>query len=132
MYNAYAASDKKGTEGSTRLHMDMADAVNIMLHAKQCKNGEPGFATWDLFRAEDASKVRQFLKEEFPKDDTPFRLSDPIHSQFHYLDNSLLAKLYDKYNVYSYRIHQRPGQAVFIPAGCAHQVSTSLVNYLVI
>lgn len=31
-------------------------------------------------------------------------------------------QLYKSTGVKSFRIHQRPNQAVFIPAGCAHQV----------
>jgi lysine-specific demethylase 3 len=30
--------------------------------------------------------------------------------------------LYEETGVKSYRIYQRPGDGVFIPAGCAHQV----------
>ncbi|KAH9914130.1 Neutral/alkaline non-lysosomal ceramidase-domain-containing protein [Fomitopsis serialis] len=33
MYNTMASSESNGSKGSTRLHMDMADAANIMLYA---------------------------------------------------------------------------------------------------
>lgn len=100
--------------------MDMADAVNIMLYAAKRQDGSDGYAAWNIFRAEDADLIRQFLQEEFP-DDPPTNL-DPIHSQVHFLDTSLRHRLWKKTGVLSWRIHQRPGEAVFIPAGCAHQV----------
>jgi len=127
MYNALATDEKPGTLGTTKLHMDMADAVNIMVHAGPCGDQE-GYAIWDIYRAEDSEKIREYLKK-FP---SPFILKplpdgsspeqDPIHTQGFYLDPTKRKELYDQHGVYSHRIYQRPGQAVFIPAGCAHQV----------
>lgn len=116
MYNAFASTTVPGSKGTTRLHMDMADAVNIMTYAEKAQNGEPGTAAWDLFKVEDSDKIREFLKKRTPSP------NDPIHSQIHYLDDRLRKALWDEYRVKSYRVYQRPGQAVFIPAGCAHQV----------
>ncbi|KDQ12709.1 hypothetical protein BOTBODRAFT_408594 [Botryobasidium botryosum FD-172 SS1] len=118
MYNAFESDEGPGGQGSTRLHMDMADAVNIMLYAARRGDGTAGTAAWDIFRAEDAGKIRQFLKAKFPESN----VHDPIHSQVFYLDSELRRQLYDEYGVASWRIYQRPGEAVFIPAGCAHQV----------
>jgi len=39
-----------------------------------------------------------------------------------YLDCDLRKELYEEFGVKSYRIYQKPGDVVFIPAGCAHQV----------
>ncbi|KAG9124751.1 hypothetical protein FRC07_010375 [Ceratobasidium sp. 392] len=44
MYNAFASNEGPGGQGSTRLHMDMADAVNIMMYANNSKDGLPGAA----------------------------------------------------------------------------------------
>lgn len=118
MYNAMASYDSEGSKGSTRLHLDMADAVNVMLYAAPTPKGEPGCAAWDLFKAEDAGKIRKFLKRKFKGQ---FQ-HDPIHSQQFYLDATLRKELYEEFGVKSYRIYQKPGEAVFIPAGCAHQV----------
>ncbi|WVQ77932.1 hypothetical protein IAT38_000012 [Cryptococcus sp. DSM 104549] len=119
MYNAFEADENDGGFGSTRLHMDVADAVNVMLYASPRANGEPGCAVWDLFRAEDADNIRDFLKEKF---DATHRFTDPIHSQLFYLDAGLRRELWETKKVVSWRVYQYPGQAVFIPAGCAHQV----------
>jgi [histone H3]-dimethyl-L-lysine9 demethylase len=131
MYNSMASFESAGSKGSTRLHMDMADALNVMTCASLTPDGKPGTAAWDLFRAEDSDKIRQFLKRKFKG---AFQ-HDPIHSQLFYLDTTLRQELYTEYGVKSFRVYQKPGEAVFIPAGCAHQVccsqcqsSTSLVN----
>lgn len=118
MYNAMASYDSPGSKGSTRLHMDMADAVNVMLYAAQTPDGKPGTAAWDLFRAEDSVKIRQFLRKKFKGQ---FQ-NDPIHCQLFYLDSVLRKELLDEHGVMSYRVYQKPGDAIFIPAGCAHQV----------
>ena len=118
MYNAYAAQDGPGGKGSTRLHLDMADAVNIMVHSEMTASGDPGCAAWDIFRADDATKIRMFLKRKFKGQVQ----SDPIHAQNFFLDSELRKELYEQLGVKSFRVYQRPGEAVFIPAGCAHQV----------
>jgi lysine-specific demethylase 3 len=118
MYNAMASFESAGSKGSTRLHMDMADALNIMTFASLTPDGKPGTAAWDLFRAGDSEKIRQFLKNKFKG---AFQ-HDPIHSQQCYLDTALRHELWTEFGVKSYRIYQKPGEAVFIPAGCAHQV----------
>ncbi len=141
MYNSLASSQEQGSKGSTRLHMDMADAFNVMLYATDCEDGTPGYAVWDLFRAEDSDKIRAFLRKRFTPGSaatvngqmqTPaekatalhqaIAVHDPIHSQHFYLDVELRKELWEQYGVKSYRIYQRPGEGVFIPAGCAHQV----------
>ncbi|TFY60066.1 hypothetical protein EVG20_g7560 [Dentipellis fragilis] len=119
MYNAMSTEEKPGSKGSTRLHMDMADAVNIMLHAEPCPDGSPGVAAWDLFRWEDAAQLRKFLNKRFSNGG---QAHDPIHSQQIYLDSEMRKELFDDFGIKSYRVYQRPGEAVFIPAGCAHQV----------
>ncbi|KZS95122.1 Clavaminate synthase-like protein [Sistotremastrum niveocremeum HHB9708] len=118
MYNAFASHDGPGSNGSTRLHMDMADAVNVMTYATECPNGLTGVAAWDLFRREDSEKIRWFLRQEFGLDP----IEDPIHKQRFYLDSELREKLYQQYGIISFRVYQQPGEAIFIPAGCAHQV----------
>ncbi|KAG6810357.1 hypothetical protein H0H92_012193 [Tricholoma furcatifolium] len=140
MYNAMATTLQAGSKGSTRLHMDMADAVNIMTYSAPAPDGSPGCAAWDLFRAEDSDKIRAFLTDharaqsasaKSAKDASsgkappPVDLTanDPIHGQQFYMDEDMLARLYETSGVRSYRHYQRPGEAVFIPAGCAHQVA---------
>lgn len=145
MYNSMASSQEAGSKGSTRLHMDMADALNVMLFASNCADGSPGYAVWDLYRVEDSDKIRDFLRKKFAPgsatmasgtngqqqtqaekaaalQNQAIAVHDPIHSQQFYLDVELRRKLWEEYEVKSYRVYQRPGEGVFIPAGCAHQV----------
>ncbi|KAI3488368.1 hypothetical protein L1887_47612 [Cichorium endivia] len=69
MYNAWPGSEAPGGNGTTRLHMDIADAVNIMLHASPPTGDDvpeehrPGVAAWDIFRAQDADKLRAFFAQ---------------------------------------------------------------------
>lgn len=67
---------------------------------------QTGCAVWDLFRAEDADKLRQFLSKKF-KDAKP-SFTDPIHSQMFYLDSELRKELWDTMGVASFRIYQYP------------------------
>ncbi|KAF8164873.1 hypothetical protein B0H34DRAFT_686986 [Crassisporium funariophilum] len=144
MYNSMASSQEPGSKGSTRLHMDMADALNVMLYATKCEDGSEGYAVWDLFRAEDSDKLRAFLRRRFGvgpggaisglaqgvagekavggQGVIPMA-HDPIHGQQFYLDVDLRRALFEESGVKSYRVYQRPGDGVFIPAGCAHQVA---------
>ncbi|KAF6767664.1 JmjC [Kalmanozyma brasiliensis GHG001] len=125
MYNAWPASEGPRGQGTTRLHMDIADAVNIMLYAAPPVGDDipeehrPGVAAWDIFRASDADALRAFLREEHAK--LKFQ-DDPIHIQRFFISAPQRVKLWRKYGVKSWRIYQKPGEAVFIPAGCAHQV----------
>ncbi|KAJ6567358.1 Clavaminate synthase-like protein [Mycena vulgaris] len=117
MYNANANREAFGTKGSTRLHMDMADALNIMTYAAPDPDGKAGCAAWDLFRAQDSENLRRFMRAKFTTVGP-----DPIHSQQVYLDDDSRRELWEQYGVKSYRVYQKAGEAVFIPAGCAHQV----------
>jgi lysine-specific demethylase 3 len=146
MYNSLALSQEQGSKGSTRLHMDMADAFNVMVYAADCEDGTPGYAVWNLFRAEDGDKIRAFLRKRFTPGSVAMNatvncqtlspaekaatlqlqaiaLHDPIHSQHFYLDVELRKELWEQYSVKSYRIYQRPGEGVFIPAN--HQLGAA-------
>lgn len=125
MYISQASPATKNTKGSTRLHMDMADAVNIMLHTELQPDGTPGCAVWDLFAAEDSEKISRFLKRKLRGNS-----ADPIHSQKTYLNDQLRKQLFEEEGVRSWRVYQRAGDAVFIPAGCAHQVCSSFSRYV--
>ncbi|KAJ7743727.1 hypothetical protein DFH07DRAFT_869890 [Mycena maculata] len=117
MYNAYANLTDRDSKGTTQLHIDMLDALNIMTYASLDSENKDGRAVWDLFRAQDSNKIRRFLQAKFPKNS-----GDPIHGQEVYLDDNAWRDLWTEHGVKSYRVYQTPGDAIFIPAGCAHQV----------
>jgi hypothetical protein len=119
MYIAYATTPDNQHRGSTRLHMDITDAVNINMWSAKSQANQPGYALWHLFLASDAPILRKFLVEECSFTGH----GDPIHSQIIYFTPDLLRRLFEKYGIRPYTIRQYPGEAVFIPAYCAHQVA---------
>jgi lysine-specific demethylase 3 len=107
---------------STKLHMDITDAYNVMLSAAECPDGKPGFAEWTFLRAKDACLFRKFMMEECGFEGP----EDVIHSQTINLTPDLLERLFTKYGVRPITVAQYPGDIVFIPAYCAHQVYVNL------
>ena len=135
---------KKG--GHTNLHCDVADAVNMMVDVGVHARGEEGDsdeeespaseslhddelgelssqhgAIWDIWRWEDSDAILQLLHAVARERDVEIT-NNPIHDQLFYLDAPLRRRLRQEYNVRGWRFVQRHGDAVFIPAGCPHQV----------
>ncbi|KAG8198328.1 hypothetical protein JTE90_021577 [Oedothorax gibbosus] len=151
MYNAYGISSSLG-KGSTNLHLDVSDSVNILAHVsvphdgkeelgtellkilEECgcdplmrkrakdKNSNPG-AIWHVYNAKDADKIRDFLNKVSEEQGVKLNPHhDPIHNQEWYLDEKLRNRLFKEYGVEPYTIAQCFGDAIFIPAGSPHQV----------
>lgn len=97
---------------STRLHVDITDAVNYMIWS----GGLP--AVWDIFRREDVPALRVFLRKHPDFNGK----GDPILSQSIFLTGDQLDELFKEHGIKPYRIFQQPGECVFIPAGSPHQV----------
>ena len=110
----YFATKDVYNEGSTRLHLDVTSAVNILVYSE---NAEDGGADWTIFKREDSAKLRAYLREKRGTE-----TSDPIHSQQYFLTQADFTELAAR-DVYPFRFLQKYGHAVSIPAGCAHQVS---------
>ncbi|KAJ3551840.1 hypothetical protein NM688_g4478 [Phlebia brevispora] len=104
-------------EGSTRLHLDMSGAVNIMVEDLAGRG-----ALWIIFAPEDTDKIRHYLCQKYQLNTAD---ACPIHLQKYYLQNSDIRALYAQEQVIPYIFTQKKGQAICIPAGCAHQVSNN-------
>ena len=96
--------------------------VNLLLHAEPAADGSPGGAVWDLFRAEDADTVRRFLARRAGEKGTD---KDPLLAGAMYVDDEMRRVLWTEHGIASHRLVQRAGDAVFIPAGVAHQVANA-------
>ncbi|KAK6282119.1 hypothetical protein POUND7_015944 [Theobroma cacao] len=86
-----------------------------------------GGAIWDIFRRQDVPKLQDYLKKHFGE----FRyvhccpvsqVFHPIHDQTFFLTLDHKAKLKKEYGIEPWTFVQKLGEAVFIPAGCPHQV----------
>lgn len=118
MYIAKGTPLKACEVGSTVLHQDVTSAINLLIWASKLDNGSDGYALWHIFTAEDSLILRQFLLRE----GIGHEIGDPIHSQNIFLTRELLARLEQTCGIKPYTIKQYMGDAVLIPAGCAHQV----------
>lgn len=114
----YIALEDRHHEGSTKLHMDLSDAINVLVYTGQSSTGERGGALWHIFSREDTLRLGEILKDH----PSYLKTGNPIHGQTIYLTPLALAELRQRYNIIPYIIWQYLGDGVFIPAGCAHQV----------
>ncbi|EOD16698.1 hypothetical protein EMIHUDRAFT_421454 [Emiliania huxleyi CCMP1516] len=77
-------------------------------------------AVWDIWAAEDEPRLSAFLaRVASERGEAP---AHPIHDQCFYVGRALRERLAAEEGVRGWRFVQRQGEAVFIPAGCPHQV----------
>ncbi|XP_073145799.1 lysine-specific demethylase JMJ27-like isoform X2 [Henckelia pumila] len=86
-----------------------------------------GGAVWDIFRRQDVPKLIEYLlkhqQEFFDLDLSPVAsVAHPIHDQAFFLDEKHKKQLKLEFNIEPWTFEQYLGEAVFIPAGCPHQV----------
>ena len=92
-----------------------------MAYAGRHASGAAGYAVWQIFAPDDTDRIRQYLREHHRS--LNGIAGDPIHNQAVYLTQEMLSELAARYDVRPYVVYQGVGEAVFIPAGSAHQVN---------
>ncbi|EIW63092.1 uncharacterized protein TRAVEDRAFT_86254, partial [Trametes versicolor FP-101664 SS1] len=70
----YSSTQDVAGVGSTKLHLDVTSAVNILVHTSG--EGVPG-ALWHIFLAADTDKLRAYLRSKSDSGDD----EDPVHAQ---------------------------------------------------
>ncbi len=164
MYNAFKSVDKVGT---TNLHMDMADAMNVLMYAadgdqndnnedeegsemggRDCTvrfdetdetdDGKRCGAVWHIFPDYTIPYVSEFISSY--ASENKLVINHPLHDQCFYLSSDLRSRLASfassppsnsslppiSFELKPITIHQRVGDAIFVPAGYAHQVRNTM------
>ncbi|XP_019427149.1 PREDICTED: lysine-specific demethylase JMJ25-like isoform X1 [Lupinus angustifolius] len=86
-----------------------------------------GSAVWDIFRKQDVPKLMEYLKKHYKEfrhvNNLPVNsVIHPIHDQILYLNEKHKKQLKQEFGIEPWTFEQHLGEAVFIPAGCPHQV----------
>lgn len=106
---------------------DESKRVTLRSESTEAGTDNTGGALWDIFRREDVPKLEDYLRKHFMEFRHTFcspvkQVSHPIHDQCFYLTLEHKKKLKEEFGVEPWTFEQHDGEAVFIPAGCPHQV----------
>lgn len=121
----HCAQDQRETYISGQI----SDGVEAQIESndvEELENTEGG-ALWDIYRREDAPKLKEYLTNHFKE----FRhiycvpvqqVFHPIHDRAFYLSTEHKKRLKKDYGIEPWTVVQNLGDAVFVPAGCPCQV----------
>ncbi|KAI3830434.1 hypothetical protein MKW92_020702 [Papaver armeniacum] len=128
------SSERDGLDISTSVDTGVEESekpdskkVNESLQGNDTSDIGRGGALWDIFRRQDVPKLTEYLhkhsKEFRHINNLPVgSVNHPVHDQTFYLNEQHKKQLKEEYNVEPWTFDQYLGEAVFIPAGCPHQV----------
>ncbi|XP_075390372.1 putative JmjC domain-containing histone demethylation protein 2C isoform X5 [Tenrec ecaudatus] len=151
--SAYGVAAAKDHDiGTTNLHIEVSDVVNILVHVgiakgngvlskagilkkfeeedlddilrKRLKDSSeiPG-ALWHIYAGKDVDKIREFLQKISKEQGLEVLPEhDPIRDQSWYVNKKLRQRLLEEYGVRTFTLIQFLGDAIVLPAGALHQV----------
>ncbi|CAK9319161.1 unnamed protein product [Citrullus colocynthis] len=126
IYNSEKASGRNEVN-DRRSKQSIMNGADSHLKDDEKREVATGGAVWDIFRRQDVPKIVEFLK----KHQKEFRhmkckpvdsLVHPIHDQTVFFNTKHKRQLKEEFGVEPWTFEQFIGEAVFIPAGCPHQV----------
>ncbi|KAK3005714.1 hypothetical protein RJ639_017302 [Escallonia herrerae] len=112
---------------STQEKANTVGAEHPLQSKNDCSAGVHGGAVWDIFRRQDVPKLTEYLQKHHKEfrgiNNVPITsVVHPIHDQTFYLNEKHKKQLKEEYGIEPWTFEQYTGEAVFIPAGCPHQV----------
>ncbi|XP_013012177.2 probable JmjC domain-containing histone demethylation protein 2C isoform X2 [Cavia porcellus] len=151
--SAYGVAAAKDHDiGTTNLHIEVSDVVNILVYVgiakgngilskagilkkfeeedlddilrKRLKDSSeiPG-ALWHIYAGKDVDKIREFLQKISKEQGLEVLPEhDPIRDQSWYVNRKLRQRLLEEYGVRTCTLIQFLGDAIILPAGALHQV----------
>ncbi|XP_042097092.1 probable JmjC domain-containing histone demethylation protein 2C isoform X4 [Ovis aries] len=151
--SAYGVAAAKDHDiGTTNLHVEVSDVVNILVYVgiakgngilskagilkkfeeedlddilrKRLKDSSeiPG-ALWHIYAGKDVDKIREFLQKISKEQGLEVLPEhDPIRDQSWYVNKKLRQRLLEEYGVKTCTLIQFLGDAIVLPAGALHQV----------
>ncbi|XP_004858311.1 probable JmjC domain-containing histone demethylation protein 2C isoform X2 [Heterocephalus glaber] len=151
--SAYGVAAAKDHDiGTTNLHIEVSDVVNILVYVgiakgngilskagilkkfeeedlddilrKRLKDSSeiPG-ALWHIYAGKDVDKIREFLQKISKEQGLEVLPEhDPIRDQSWYVNKKLRQRLLEEYGVRTCTLIQFLGDAIVLPAGALHQV----------
>ncbi|KAF5191817.1 Lysine-specific demethylase jmj25 [Thalictrum thalictroides] len=112
---------------SEEIKMGQSDSYVASSNKVDGSHSIEGGALWEIFRRQDVPILQEYLikhaREFRDLDNAPLdKVIHPVHDQTFYLNAEHKKKLKEEFDIEPWSFVQRLGDAVFIPAGCPHQV----------
>lgn len=123
-YVSGGSPEGSGCMTATGLHIDISEACNLMVHAREQlmrRYGVQIAALWYIFPRDCVDTVNEVLRERYP------HFQDPIGSRVVCMTPDDIAALRSR-GVRVWEVSQSVGEAVLVPSGCPHQVNNLAAN----